>query len=40
MVESGDYIDIRFQDEARYKKLFGIYWLQGAVVKAARALWL
>ena len=38
MVESGDYIDIRFQDEVRYKKPVGIYWLQGAVVKAARAL--
>jgi 4-amino-4-deoxy-L-arabinose transferase-like glycosyltransferase len=38
MVESGDYIDIRFQDEVRYKKPVGIYWLQGAVVKVARAL--
>src|ERR1700740_3379159 len=38
MIESGDYIDIRFQDEVRYKKPVGIYWLQGAVVKAARAL--
>src|ERR1700710_1860806 len=38
MVESGDYIDIRFQDEVRYKKPVGIYWLQGAVVKFARAL--
>src|SRR5580765_6346747 len=38
MLESGDYIDIRFQDEVRYKKPVGIYWLQGAVVKAARAL--
>src|SRR5690349_11597606 len=38
MVESGDYIDIRFQDEVRYKKPVGIYWLQGGVVKAARAL--
>ena len=28
MLESGDYIDIRFQDEARYKKPVGIYWLQ------------
>ena len=27
MVESGDYIDIRFQDEVRYKKPVGIYWL-------------
>jgi 4-amino-4-deoxy-L-arabinose transferase-like glycosyltransferase len=38
MVESGDYIDIRFQDEVRYKKPVGIYWLQAAVVKAAQAL--
>ncbi|MGA7490003.1 MAG: glycosyltransferase family 39 protein [Xanthobacteraceae bacterium] len=38
MVESGDYIDIRFQDEVRYKKPVGIYWLQAAVVKTARAL--
>ncbi|HZD63904.1 MAG TPA: glycosyl transferase, partial [Xanthobacteraceae bacterium] len=38
MVESGDFIDIRFQDEVRYKKPVGIYWLQGAVVKAARGL--
>jgi 4-amino-4-deoxy-L-arabinose transferase-like glycosyltransferase len=32
MVESGDPIDIRFQDEARYKKPVGIYWLQSAAV--------
>ncbi len=38
MVESGDYIDIRFQDEVRYKKPVGIYWLQAGVVKAAQAL--
>src|SRR6516162_4781729 len=38
MVESGDYIDIRFQDEVRYKKPFGIYWLQAAAVKTASAL--
>src|SRR4030081_1507535 len=38
MVESGDYVDIRFQDEVRYKKPVGIYWLQAAVVKAASAL--
>jgi 4-amino-4-deoxy-L-arabinose transferase-like glycosyltransferase len=25
MIESGDYIDIRFQDEVRYKKPVGIY---------------
>src|SRR6266446_4666692 len=28
MVESGEYVDIRFQDEVRYKKPVGIYWLQ------------
>src|SRR5215469_15746476 len=38
MIESGDYIDIRFQDEVRYKKPVGIYWLQAAAVKTARAL--
>ncbi len=30
MLESGNYVDIRFQDEARYKKPIGIYWLQAA----------
>src|SRR6476659_7960677 len=38
MVESGEYVDIRFQDEVRYKKPVGIYWLQAAVVKTATAL--
>jgi 4-amino-4-deoxy-L-arabinose transferase-like glycosyltransferase len=38
MVESGDYVDIRFQDEVRYKKPVGIYWLQAGVVKTATAL--
>jgi 4-amino-4-deoxy-L-arabinose transferase-like glycosyltransferase len=38
MVETGDYVDIRFQDEVRYKKPVGIYWLQSAVVKTAQAL--
>src|SRR5438105_12711962 len=38
MLESGDYIDIRFQDEVRYKKPVGIYWLQAAVVRGAEAL--
>src|SRR5438132_916168 len=38
MVESGDYIDIRFQDEVRYKKPVGIYWLQATIVKGAEAL--
>src|SRR5437660_447197 len=38
MIESGDYVDIRFQDEVRYKKPVGIYWVQAAVVKTATAL--
>lgn len=33
MVQTGDYIDIRFQDEARHKKPVGIYWLQSVSVK-------
>ena len=28
MLETGDVIDIRFQDEPRYQKPVGIYWLQ------------
>lgn len=38
MVETGDFIDIRFQDDVRYKKPVGIYWLQTAVVETASAL--
>ena len=38
MVESGDFIDIRFQDDVRYKKPVGIYWLQTAAVETATAL--
>src|SRR5215212_235493 len=38
MIESGDYVDIRYQDEVRYKKPVGIYWLQAGVVKAAEAV--
>ena len=38
MVETGDFVDIRFQDEVRYKKPVGIYWLQAAAVEAASAL--
>lgn len=34
MVESGDYINIRFQDRARNKKPAGIYWMQATFVKA------
>ena len=38
MLESGQYIDIRFQDEVRYKKPVGIYWLQAGAVKAGEAV--
>src|SRR5262245_5863773 len=38
MVETGDFVDIRFQDEVRYKKPVGIYWLQAAVVTAGEAM--
>src|SRR4249920_1829846 len=38
MVESEDFVDIRFQDDVRYKKPVGIYWLQSAVVETASAL--
>ncbi len=33
MVETGNYVDIRFQGEARNKKPVGIYWLQAASAK-------
>ena len=32
MLETGDWIDIRFQDAARHKKPIGIYWLHVASV--------
>jgi 4-amino-4-deoxy-L-arabinose transferase-like glycosyltransferase len=38
MVESGDFVDIRFQDDVRYKKPVGIYWMQAAALKTASAL--
>src|SRR6202158_936471 len=38
MVETGDFVDIRFQDAVRYKKPVGIYWLQSAAVETASAL--
>jgi len=37
MIETGDYVDIRFQEETRYKKPAGIYWLQAAAVEVAEA---
>ncbi len=33
MAESDDLVDIRFQDQTRYKKPSGIYWLQTAAIK-------
>ncbi|MEP6567463.1 MAG: glycosyltransferase family 39 protein, partial [Mesorhizobium sp.] len=44
MVETGDYVDIRFQDASRYQKPIGIYWLQSAAVAlsgegAAAPIW-
>jgi len=38
MIETGDYVDIRYQDDVRYRKPVGIYWLQATVVNAASAL--
>ena len=38
MIETGDYVDIRFQNDVRYKKPIGIYWLQATVVKTAETL--
>lgn len=35
MLETGDFIDIRLQDEPRYKKPIGIYWLQAITVTLA-----
>lgn len=33
MLETGNYVDIRFRDQPRYQKPVGIYWLQAASVK-------
>lgn len=38
MVETGDLVDIHFQDDVRYKKPVGIYWMQSAVVATAMKL--
>ncbi len=38
MLETGQYVDIRFQNEVRYKKPVGIYWLQAMTVKAGEAV--
>lgn len=34
MLESGDFVDIRYQDEPRWKKPVGIYWMQAVAVAA------
>ncbi|MBF0333469.1 MAG: glycosyltransferase family 39 protein [Alphaproteobacteria bacterium] len=42
MVETGDYVHIFFQDEARTKKPVGIHWMQAASVRmldAEQAIW-
>lgn len=38
MLETQDFVDIRFQDEARHKKPVGIYWLQSAAVAVAEPI--
>jgi 4-amino-4-deoxy-L-arabinose transferase-like glycosyltransferase len=38
MIETGDYVDIRYQDDVRYRKPVGIYWMQAIVVNTASAL--
>jgi 4-amino-4-deoxy-L-arabinose transferase-like glycosyltransferase len=38
MLDSGDYVDIRFQDQQANDKPVGIYWLQVAAVKTGEAL--
>ena len=38
MLETGDFVDIRFQEAARHKKPVGIHWLQSASVLTAEAL--
>src|SRR5947208_9358330 len=44
MLETGDFLRIRFQEEARNKKPAGIYWLQAASVSlfsnaASKEIW-
>lgn len=38
MLESGNYVDIRFKEDVRYKKPVGIHWLQVASVSVGEAL--
>ena len=42
MLDSGDFVDIRFQDEPRHRKPIGIYWLQSlsvSLVGDTGAIW-
>jgi 4-amino-4-deoxy-L-arabinose transferase-like glycosyltransferase len=44
MLETGDYVVIRYQDQPRFKKPVGIHWMQAATVSAlsspeARQIW-
>ena len=38
MLETGDFIDIRFQDDPRWKKPVGIYWMQAVAVAATSSV--
>jgi 4-amino-4-deoxy-L-arabinose transferase-like glycosyltransferase len=38
MLDTGDYVDIRFQDQQSNDKPVGIYWVQATAVKVAEAL--
>lgn len=38
MLETGNFVDIRYKEEARHKKPVGIYWLQSVSVAAAEAV--
>jgi 4-amino-4-deoxy-L-arabinose transferase-like glycosyltransferase len=39
MLETGDFVQIRFQHEARNKKPTGIHWLQAASVALFQRAW-
>ncbi len=38
MLQTGNLVDISFQDEPRYKKPIGIYWLQAGAVKIVQTI--
>jgi len=38
MLETGEFVDIRFQDQPRWKKPAGAYWAQAATIKTAQVL--